>query len=237
VHKLDAINRKRSQEVGVQLMADELILMAEPREVHGKKVKRLRREGLLPGVVYGPVMDETVSVSVNEREFYKFFMAHGHSTIFTLKWDGGSQPVLIREVQYEPVRHDPLHVDFFAPNMNVTLRQSVQLSLHNAADIAGGAVLQQALNEVEVEALPSDLPSEIVVDVSGLTTIGDVLHVRDIVAPENVEIMTDLDATVASIIAQGVDESEATDEEAVEGEETVEDAAEGGESDEAAGEE
>ena len=99
---------------------DELVLMAEPREIHGKKVKRLRREGLVPGVVYGPVIDQTISVSVNEREFRKFFMAHGHSTIFTLKWDGGSQPVLIREVQREPVRQDMLHIDFFAPNMRVS---------------------------------------------------------------------------------------------------------------------
>lgn len=83
-------------------MANELILMAEPRDVHGKKVKRLRREGLIPGVVYGPVVDGTVSVSVNDRDFNKFFMAHGHSTIFTLKWDGGSQPVLVREVQRDP---------------------------------------------------------------------------------------------------------------------------------------
>jgi len=208
-------------------MADELILMAEPREVHGKKVKRLRREGLLPGVVYGPVMNETVSVSVVERDFSKFFMAHGHSTIFTLKWDGGSQPVLIREVQVDPVRQDPLHVDFFAPNMNVKLRQSIQLALHNASEeIEAGGVLQQAITELEVEALPADLPSEIVADISGLTAIGDSLHVRDITIEGNVEIVTDPDTTVASIVREVV-ETEETDEEAEEG---VEDeAAEGAE--------
>ena len=208
-------------------MADELILMAEPREVHGKKVKRLRREGLLPGVVYGPVMNETVSVSVVERDFSKFFMAHGHSTIFTLKWDGGSQPVLIREVQVDPVRQDPLHVDFFAPNMNVKLRQSIQVALHNASEeIEAGGVLQQAITELEVEALPADLPSEIVADISGLTAIGDSLHVRDITIEGNVEIVTDPDTTVASIVREVV-ETEETDEEAEEG---VEDeAAEGAE--------
>jgi large subunit ribosomal protein L25 len=197
-------------------MANELILMAEPREIHGKKVKRLRREGLLPGVVYGPVMNETISVSVNEREFKKFYLQHGHSTIFTLKWDGGSQPVLIREVQYEPVRHDPLHVDFFAPNMRVTLRQSVTVTLqHTSENIEGGGVLQQVLNEIEVEALPADLPSEITVDISNLTAVGDVLHVSDIQAPAGVQIITDPESTVASIIVQvsepveGEDEAEA----------------------------
>jgi large subunit ribosomal protein L25 len=208
-------------------MANELILMAEPREIHGKKVKRLRREGLVPGVVYGPVLKETVSVSVNEREFRKFYMAHGHSTIFTLKWDGGNQPVLIREVQRDPVRQDMLHVDFFAPNMMVKLRQSVAVTLQHSADIDGGGVLQHVLNDIEVEALPSDLPSEILVDVSNLTSVGDSLHVRDIVAPDNVEIITDPDTTVASVIVQVSQSDE--DEEETEGEVAEGETAEGGE--------
>lgn len=218
-------------------MANELVLMAEPREIHGKKVKRLRREGLVPGVVYGPVVDGTVSVSVNEREFRKFYMAHGHSTIFTLTWDGGKQPVLIREVQVDPVRQDMLHIDFFAPNMKVVLRQSVPVSLHGGSDdIEAGGVLQHVLNEIEVEALPADLPSEIHVDISGLTSVGDSLHVRDIVAPESVTIVTDPDATVASVILQTVEEepvAEEEGEEGAEGEEAAEgeaeEAAEGGE--------
>lgn len=211
----------------------ELVLMAEPREIHGKKVKRLRREGLVPGVVYGPVLDETISVSVNERVFRKFYMAHGHSTIFTLKWAGGSQPVLVREVQVDPVRQDMLHIDFFAPNMTVTLRQSVPIALHGEPEqLEEGGVLQHALNEIEVEALPSDLPSEIGVDISGLTAIGDSLHVRDIEAPENVEIVTDPDTTVASVIHMAVEEEPEVEEE-VEGEEG-EEAAEGEEAEEAA---
>lgn len=200
-------------------MADELILMAEPREIHGKKVKRLRRNGLVPGVVYGPVVDGTVSVSVNGRDFNKFFMAHGHSTIFSLKWDGGNQPVLIREVQRDPVRQDILHIDFFAPNMKVTLRQDISIALQNVSDeIEEGGVLQHVLNEVEVEALPANLPNEITVDVSGLTAIGDAIHVSDIEAPENVEIITDPETAIASIIYQEVEE-EPTDEEAEELEE------------------
>src|SRR5699024_11724526 len=123
------------------------------------KVKRLRREGRIPGVVYGPVVDGTVSVSVEDRVFNKFFMTHGHSTIFSLKWDGGDQPVLIREVQRDPVRQDILHIDFFAPNMKVMLRQHVSVTLANVPEI-NGALLQQSLNDIEVEALPANLPSE-----------------------------------------------------------------------------
>lgn len=198
---------------------DELILMAEPRTVHGKKVKRLRREGLVPGVVYGPVVDETVSVSVSSRDFGKFYMKHGHSTIFTLKWDGGSQPVLIREVQQDPVRQDILHVDFFAPNMRVTLRQNVAVSLHNAAELDAGGVMQTLLNEIEVEALPSDLPNEIVADISGLVAVGDSIHVSDIQAPQGVTIITDAEEMVASIVAEAAPVEEEEEAEEAEGEE------------------
>ena len=208
-------------------MTDELILMAEPRDVHGKKVKRLRREGLIPGVVYGPVVDGTVSVSVNSREFNKFFMTNGHSTIFSLKWDGGDQPVLIREVQRDPVRQDILHIDFFAPNMNVKLRQNVSVSLSGAVEVTGG-MLQQIITELEVEALPSDLPSEITLDVSGLEEIGDSISIADVPAIDKVEFITDADTVIASIVAEAVQEEEPTEDEegeAVEGEEGAEDEA------------
>lgn len=216
-------------------MANELILMAEPREIHGKKVKRLRREGLIPGVVYGPVVDGTVSVTVNDRDFNKFFMAHGHSTIFTLKWDGGDQPVLIREVQRDPVRQDILHIDFFAPNMKVKLRQNVSIYLDGDVDIAGGT-MQHSITEIEVEALPSDLPSEITIDVSSLEEIGDTITVADVPAIENVEIITDPETVVASIVADAVEEEEP--EEGEEGEEAEGEEAEGEEAaDEDGGEE
>jgi large subunit ribosomal protein L25 len=221
-------------------MANELILMAEPRTIHGKKVKRLRREGLVPGVVYGPVVDETISVSVNSRVFSKFYMNHGHSTIFTLQWDGGSQPVLIREVQIDPVRRDVIHIDFFAPNMRQKLRQAVPVVLHNVGDHAG--VLQHVVNEVEVEALPADLPHEISADGSVLTNIGDAIHVSNLTAPAGVEIVADAETLIASLVpeaaptaeeeAEAAEAAEAAEEEGAEGAEaTAEggDASEGGE--------
>lgn len=205
-------------------MANELILMAEPRDVHGKKVKTLRRAGLTPGVVYGPVVDGTVSVSVNSREFGKFFMTHGHSTIFTLKWDGGSQPVLIREVQRDPVRQDILHIDFFAPNMKVVLRQHVSVALQHAPDVNGG-VIQQPINEIEVEALPSDLPSEIVVDASSLTEVGATITVGELPAIDKVTFITDAETVIASVVAEAVEAAEPTEGEEGEAEAPAEEAA------------
>jgi large subunit ribosomal protein L25 len=217
-------------------MADELILMAEPRTVHGKQVRRLRREGLVPGVVYGPVIDSTVSVSVERRVFDKFYMQHGHSTIFKLRWDGGEQTVLIREVQVDPIRQDPLHIDFFAPNLRVKLRAMVPVVLHNAnADMEG--ILNTILSEVEIEALPMDLPHQLDVDISGLTAVGDHVRVEDITLPAKVELVTSGEETIATVVAETVEEEpeveEAEGAEAAEGEV----AAEGEETTEGGGDE
>jgi large subunit ribosomal protein L25 len=213
-------------------MSQELTLRAEPRTVHGKKVKRLRREGLIPAVVYGPVVNETISVSVNRREFDRFFNQTGHSTIFTLEWDGGSQPVLIREVQLDPVTRASLHVDFFAPNMRVVLRQSVSVIFHNLNPNANG-ILETLLNEVEVEALPSSLPHQLDADISELIEVGSSLHVRDLIAPEGVTIITDPDeviAVIAQTAAQAEDAAEAAEAaEAVTDEAAAEEAAVPGE--------
>ncbi len=211
-------------------MADELILMAEPRTVHGKKVKRLRREGLVPGVVYGPVIDNTISVSVERLVFDKFYLQHGHSTIFKLKWDGGEETVLIREVQVDPVRRDALHVDFFAPNLRVKLRASVPVVLVNANPEMAG-ILNTIYTEVEVEALPMDLPHQLEADISGLSEVGDHVRVGELTMPAGVELITDAEETIATVVAEAVEEEPEAEEaegEAAEGEEAAE-AAEGDE--------
>lgn len=214
-------------------MADALILMAEPRTVHGKKVKRLRREGLVPGVVYGPVIDNTISVSVERLGFEKFYMQHGHSTIFKLKWDGGEETVLIREVQVDPVRRDPLHVDFFAPNLRVKLRASVPVVLVHANPEMEG-ILNTIYTEVEVEALPMDLPHQLEADISGLQEVGDHIRVGELTMPDNVDLITDAEETIATVVAEAVEEEPEAEEgeEAAEGEEAEgEEAAEDSEAD------
>ncbi len=208
-------------------MAAEVILRAEPRTVLGKKVKRLRREGLVPGVVYGPVLNATVSVSVDRRDFEKFFARNGHSTIVSLTWEGGRQPVLIREVQLDPITRAPLHIDFFAPNMRQKLQQSVPLVLHNANEDMVG-VLQTVLTEVQVEALPADLPHQIDLDIHNLVEVGDTVRVADLTAEGDVEFITDSEELIASVVAETVEEEpeveevDAVEDEAAEGEEGAE---------------
>lgn len=186
----------------------DLTLAAEVRTVLGKKVSRLRRNGLIPAVVYGPVVDETVQVSVNRREFDRFYKSHGHTTLFTLTWDGGQQPVFIREVQEDPVRREPLHIDFFAPNLRQTLRTMVQLVFHPPAEQPAG-VLSEVRSEVEIEALPTNVPHQLDVDLSSLTNVGDAVHVSDIVPPPGVSILTGADELLAHVVPLAVQEPEA----------------------------
>lgn len=184
-------------------MAQELILMAEPRTVLGKQVRALRRQGLIPGVVYGPALEGTIQVSVNRRDLERFYQAHGQSALFTLQWEGGSQQVFIRELQVEPVRYAPLHVDFFAPNLNKALTAAVPVVLHHHSSRAEG-ILMQLLEKVELRGLPNELPTQVEADVSALLVVGDALRVADLPLPSSVELITPGDATVATIVAQAL---------------------------------
>jgi large subunit ribosomal protein L25 len=197
---------------------DELMLTAERRTVLGKQVKRLRREGRVPGIVYGPVVAENTPVTVDRREFERFYRANGHATLFTLRWDGGEQTVFIREVQEDPIKRQALHVDFFAPNLLKSLRTMVPVALHNPNPEAQG-VLTQLRTEVEVEGLPRDIPHQIDVDLSGLVNVGDAVRVGDLTLPRGITAATDPDELLAHLSAETVVEPEVAEEiEAEEGE-------------------
>ena len=207
-------------------MADGLVLRAEPRTLLGKKVKQLRRAGRVPGVVYGPVVPETVSVTVERKEFQRFFMANGHSTLFTLEWDGGRQPVFIREVQVDPVKFTPLHIDFFAPNLRKELTATVPVVLHHPNPGAAG-VLTTARTEIEVSGLPAAMPHQIDGDISGLVEVGDSLRVGDLTLPAGVTAVTDADELLAHLVAETVETVEEAESLVAEGEPAEAQAAEG----------
>jgi large subunit ribosomal protein L25 len=188
---------------------------AQVRTITGKQVRQLRRDGLIPGIVYGPVVEGTVPVMVDRREFMRFYHSHGHSTLFDLTWDGGTESVFIREVQVDPVRRDPLHVDFFAPNLRRPIRAMVPLVLHNP-NSSSQAILTELRTDVEVEALPARIPAQLDVDVSGLENVGDSVHVRDIMVPAGVELVTDGDEIIAQMAPAVMPEEEVEETEAEE---------------------
>lgn len=191
----------------------DLMLQAEQRTILGKQVKQLRRQGRVPGIVYGPIISETVPITVDQRDFSRFYQAHGHATLFTLRWNGGEQSVFIREVQQHPIRRVPLHVDFFAPNLRKFLRGMVPLVLHHQNPDAQG-VLSQVRAEVEVEGLPTNMPHQIDVDISGLVEVGDSFRVGDLSLPAGVTIITDADELLVHLAAESAPEPEPEVEEA-----------------------
>ncbi len=193
-------------------MARELILMAEPRTVLGKQVKALRREGLVPAVVYGPAASPTVQISVNRKELERFYQVHGGSTLFTINWGEGSKQVFIKEVQVDPVRRTPLHVDFFAPNLLKELTSRVPVVLHNLSALAEG-ILTVSMSEVEVRALPSAIPHQIDVDISNMLHAHDSLRAADLQLPAGVTLITDPEIVLATLVAAAV-EAETPEEEA-----------------------
>jgi large subunit ribosomal protein L25 len=173
-------------------------LSAEERTIVGKKVKNLRKQGLVPGVVYGPALKDTVQVSVDEKTFSKFFQVHGHSTLFELNSGGQSYQVLIRDVQLEPVRRNPVHVDFFAPNLMKETTASVPLMLVNTPD--GPGIFSPHLSELHVSGLPRQIPARIEVDCSVLVNEGDAIRVSELVVADGITVLTNPDEVVASLI-------------------------------------
>jgi large subunit ribosomal protein L25 len=202
---------------------------ASRRTVLGKKVKRLRRDGLVPGVVYGPVVEGTVPVSVDRREFLKFYQTNGHSTLFVLRWEDGDESVFIREVQQDPVRRDPLHIDFFAPNLRMPVRAIVPISFHNPSSTIDG-MLAEIRNDIEVEALPASIPHQIDIDVSALVSPGDAIRVADLNLPEGVTAVTDGGETIVQVEAvyQEPTEAEEAEEAAADAASEAEPSAEAG---------
>ena len=201
---------------------DDIVFAAERRSLLGKKVKQLRRGGRIPGIVYGPIVSETVPVTVDRRDFDRFYRTNGHATLFTLRWDGGEETVYIHDVQEDAIRRAPLHVEFFAPNLRKSLRTLVPLVLHHPNPDAEG-VLTQVRAEVEVEGLPRSIPSQINADISGLAAIGDGLHVSDLTMPEGITAITDGEELLVHLVAETAEEPE-TAGEAAEGAETAVDA-------------
>jgi large subunit ribosomal protein L25 len=194
---------------------------AQRRTVLGKQVRQLRREGRVPGIVYGPVVEGTVPVSVDRRDFLKFYQANGHSTLFVLRWEDGKESVFIREVQHDPVRREPVHIDFFAPNLRRPVRAMVPLVLHNPV-ITSAGVLTEARTEIEVEGLPANIPHQIDVDVSALAQPGDAVRVGDLTMPPDITAVTDAGELIALMEAiyqepvEEVEEVEAAEAEAPE---------------------
>jgi large subunit ribosomal protein L25 len=202
----------------------EFALGVEIREKQGKGVARkLRAAGRIPGVCYRRNA-EPVPVSLDPRELDLLLRkaSSGINTLIDLKVAGGGdfdgRQVLVKELQRDPISGAYLHADLYAVDMLQRIHVSVPVHLKGTpvgVSLSGG-IMDQATRELDVECLPNAIPEEFAVDVSALG-IGDTIHVRDLEAPEGIEILNDPDVSIVSVVAPAIAEEAAPVEAAVEG--------------------
>ena len=180
---------------------DKLQLKATVRDIKKDNPEKLRRAGSLPAVMYGNKI-ATTPLTLNAREFDKVLKKAGESTIIEIiTEDGKVHPVLIHEFQRHYLTSVPTHVDFYQVNMTDKLKAKVALEFVGESKAVKqlGGVLVKIIDEVEVECLPADLPHNIVIDLSAIATLQDSIHVKNIVAPDKVKIMTPADEMIVKV--------------------------------------
>jgi large subunit ribosomal protein L25 len=198
-------------------------LSAEHREITGKKVARLRRAGKVPAVVYGHGIDSS-NISVDGHDFEQLRRHLGQNALVDLSIDGKkARPVLVHDIHVHPVNRRTLHVDLFLVRMTEEMTVDVPVSAIGespAVNLQGGTLLHP-IESVRVRALPDHLPQVLEYSIEGLVDFDAAVHVRDLVVPSDVTLLTDGDEIVAKVQAPRVEEA-AVAAEVAEGEQPAE---------------
>lgn len=195
---------------------ESVVIKATKRTVTGKQVKQLRRQGLLPAVVYGADFEAT-PISMDAHECSLLLPKLTASSLITIDIEGTKVPVLMRQTQKNYIRNEYTHIDFLALNLKNKITATVVLIQEGEAPAVKdfqAAIIQQ-LESIEVEALPTDLPESITVDISSLKEISDTVTVKDLTVDDKVTVLTDPDEII--VVATSTFVAETEEEEAGEG--------------------
>lgn len=181
-------------------MADTITLVLEPRTVLGKKVNRLRKAGVIPVHLYGRGV-ESQSLQCDGKTLLGVLTQAGRNTPVTVTISGrdGQELAFVREIQWDPLRGDMVHVDFMRVDIAEAVTAFIPVTLTGespAVRLVRGAVVQQ-LREVEVQALPLDMPSEMSADLAMIADPADVIRVSDLAVPDSVTLLSDPEAAIA----------------------------------------
>ena len=199
---------------------EQIELIAENRSIVGKRVRGLRREGIIPAILYGP-KTEVIPIQCDERELQRVLAEAGGTNLISLKIDDAGKPrmTLAREVQRDVITNELHHVDFYQVVMTETVKTEVNIILTGEPPIVQQKefMMLQGTDSVEVECLPGDLIHSIEVDISSLVEVDDAIYVKDLQVPGNVTILTEGDELVAKVQRLRVaEEEEEVEEEMVE---------------------
>lgn len=188
---------------------EQIKLEATPRTILGKANKSHRKDGFLPGNIYGKDF-ESASVSVNMSDFITTFKQAGETSVVYIQLDGKEIPTLISDIDYHPVTETLLHVDFRKVNLKQKIEAQVPFTFvgeSEAVEKKHGVLLTQA-EHITVSALPTNIPSEIEIDLSKLVEIGDSLRVSDLALSDKYQIMDDPEKMIVSITEHKEEEIE-----------------------------
>lgn len=182
----------------------ELQVTATIRDKFGKQNNALRKSGTIPAVLYGHGAENT-ALAINLREFTKIYKQAGESTIVSLniEKDGKveQRPVLIHDVDFDPVSDELRHADFYMVSMDEEITATIPLVFvgESSAVKAFNGIFLKNMHEVEVEALPRNLPHEINVDISFIDSFDKYLHIKDLVLPDGVKVKGDPEEVIALV--------------------------------------
>lgn len=194
--------RLAHQRRNITYMPEQVTFAAQKRDVMGKAVKRLRRQGIIPGNIYG-LGRESVPIQFNGHDFELFLKRHAATTLLQLKLDGSRalESALVRHVQHEPRTGAIQHVDFLHVKLSDPIKARVPLRYEGESPAVRNrdGLLLYLVDAVEVEALPTNLPDALILDVSGLAEVKAQLHVRDIPLPKGVKLLADPDEPVVKV--------------------------------------
>ena len=173
-----------------------------------RSLNALRRKGQIPAILYGKGIDPE-KLTVDQSEAQKQVQPN---SFVDLKVNDKTHRVMVRDIQKDPIKSSILHIDFLKVEMNEPLQAEVPIYLTGeAAGVKSGGILQQQLRSIDVKALPSDIPESIEVDISALE-VGDVVLLKDVKIPDGVELITEPEAVIASVVPPAKEEGNDTEE-------------------------
>jgi large subunit ribosomal protein L25 len=190
-------------------------LNVEKRIIIGNQVRKLRRDGIIPSIIYSNAV-APINIQIKIGEFIKVYKDAGKTHVIDLAIDGNKIPTIVHDLDINPITQQVRHVDFLAVNLNIKVTASVPVELvGEARGVKENAlVLTQNVKELEVLALPDNIPSVIEVNVSDLYQIGDNISISDLPKSNTYEISEDTDLILASLVSQSI-EIESTNESSV----------------------
>jgi len=189
-------------------------LKVKKREINGKKVKHLKDNFLIPGVVYGPERKENLLIEVQDQSLNKLYKQAGESSLIDLTVQGNDKPieVVIKDIQFDPVTDKLIHVDFYQIKRGQKIDAETDLNFIGEAPVVkeSGGIIIKNIDSIAIRCLPRDLEkvASIEVDISKLKGFDDSIYVKDLDLPEEIEILEDLDTVIVSAQEPAEEEEE-----------------------------